>query len=173
MYEINISDGNCLLIFLENNNDYIAASSKMRSCSIDESTKIYSFNDCSLVGYIDNTKDEQIEYLLYQYNQKDNKNYFIQLAKGKILINNLLKNELYAELVNNEYSFDSTGFIYNKNNIDYLCTSANDISGNGLIVIWDLYNKYLFKVFKGVGSNITYIMRWNYKYILICDWRNK
>jgi len=99
MYEINISDGNCLLIFFENNNDYIVASSKMCSCRMNTSMKIYLFNDCSLVQYIDNTKDEQIEYLLYLYNQKDNKNYFIQLAHGKILINNLLENELYIELV--------------------------------------------------------------------------
>ena len=168
-YNINISDGNCLLIFLENKNDYIVSSSRMSSCSMDTSTRIYSFNDCSLVRYIDNTKKEQIEYLLYWYNQKDNKNYFIQLANGKILINNLLKNELYAELVNYKYSFHSTGFIYNKNNIDYLCVSANDVSDNGLIEIWDLYNKNLFKVFKDVGSNITCVMRWNYKYILICD----
>ena len=42
------------------------------------STKIYSFSDCLLARYIDNTEDEQIEYLLYWYNQKDNKNYFIQ-----------------------------------------------------------------------------------------------
>ena len=173
MYEINILHGNCLLIFLENNNDYIVASSKMHSFSIDESTRIYSFSNCSLVRYIDNTKHEQIEYLIYWYNQKDNKNYFIQLAHGKILINNLLENELYAELVNNEYSFHSTGFIYNKNNIDYLGVSANDGSDNGLIEIWDLYNKNLFKVFKGVGSNITCVMRWNYKYFLICDWKNK
>lgn len=77
---IDISDGNCLLIFLENNNDYIVASSKMTSYSKSTSKKIYSFNNCSFIRYIDNIEDEQIEYLLYWYNKIDNKNYFIQLA---------------------------------------------------------------------------------------------
>ena len=84
-YKIDYNCHNCILIFLENNNDYIITS--YRSCSNSESTstKLYSFNDCSFIQYIDKTNDEQINYLLYWYNKMDNKNYIIQLALGKIL----------------------------------------------------------------------------------------
>jgi WD40 repeat protein len=101
----------------------------------------------------------------------DNKNYIIQLAHGKILINNFIENKLYKELMLcdcsgcNEYF---TGFIYNKENIDYLYTSSK-----GQIEIWDLFNKNLCKIFKNIGYDITCMIRWNYKYILICDVYNE
>ena len=170
-YKIDYDCDNCILIFLENNNDYIITS--YRSCSYSESTstKLYSFNDCSFIQYIDKTNDEQINYLLYWYNKMDNKNYIIQLAHGKILINNFIENKLYKELMLcdcsgcNEYF---TGFIYNKENIDYLYTSSK-----GQIEIWDLFNKNLCKIFKNIGYDITCMIRWNYKYILICDVYNE
>ena len=74
--------------------------------------------------------------------------------------------------MNEEYSFHACGFIYNKNKIDYLCVSSNDSFSNGLIEIWDLYNKNLFKVLKNVGSQITSLIRWNYTFIIIYDWEN-
>ena len=173
-YKINMDDGDCLLIFLENNNDYIITSSKMMSSSINLSTKIYSFNDYNLIRYISESNEEQIQCLLYWYNKKNNKNYFIQLAYGKILINNLLEDELYAKLVNYKRSFHYSGFIFNKDNIDYLFVSSNDINDKGLIELWDLFNKNLFKVFKlDDYSIIYYILILNYKYILIYDWNNK
>ena len=163
----------CLLIFLENNNDYIITSINMCSKYCDTSTKLYSFNDSTLIQYINNTNDEQILYLLYWYNKNDNKNYIVQLAYGKILIHNFLENKLYAKLVNYKYSFHQSGFIYNKDNIDYLCASFNDVYDNGIIEIWDLYNKNIVKIFNSIGKNITCILRWNDKYILFCDWKNK
>ena len=158
------SCSNCLLIFLENNNDYIITSFRSFSSSESAYTKLYSFNDCSFIQYIGKTNEEQIEYLLYWYNKKDNKNYIIQLALGKIIINNFLENKLYAELSNKCCYINYSGFIYNKDNIDYLCTSPQNY-----IEIWDLFNKNLFKIFENLKSNITCIIRWNYKYILICD----
>ena len=166
-HKIEYDCDNCILIFLENNNDYIITSQRARALYESTSTKLYSFNDCKFIHYIDKTNEEQINYLLYWYNKIDNKNYIIQLAQGKILINNFLENKLYIELMlykSNMYNEYFTGFIYSKNNIDYLCTSSA-----GQIEIWDLFNKNLFKIFKNIGSDITCIIRWNYKYILICD----
>ena len=58
-------------------------------------------------------------YLISWYNEKDNQNYIIQLNGTEIIINNLLKDSKYFESeANAEYN---GGFIYNSNNIDYLC----------------------------------------------------
>ena len=56
------------------------------------------------------------------------------------MINNLLEDELYSELIHEPESDHFSGFIYNRNNNDYLCSS----SYNGYINIWDLYNKKIF-----------------------------
>jgi len=166
-YKINYNCSNCILIFLDKNNDYIITSQRSSSLLEFTSTTLYSFKDCSFIHYLDKTNEEQIYYLLYWYNNKDNKNYIIQLAQGKILIHDFLANKLCEKLVNDnegKHSGHESGFIYNKDNIDYLCVSSSD----GLIDIWDLSNKTLFKIFKNIGS-ASCMIRWNYKYILYCD----
>ena len=59
---------------------------------------------------------------------------------GKISIIDIVKNEIYHEFLKCgiEEAFTS-GFIYNKNNNDYLCTS----SMHGEIKFWNLENKQL------------------------------
>ena len=169
-YKFEFDSPNCILLFLENNNDYIIiASIESCSCHIGLSTQLYSLNDGSFIEYIGKTNKEQIEYLLYWYNKKNNINYIIQLAHWKIIINDFLGDKLYAELVNNENSDYNSGFIYNKDNNEYLYASLNDYNGIDSIEIWDLLNKNIFKIFKFIDSFINCIIRWNYRYILICD----
>ena len=91
--------------------------------------------------YIKETNKIEIFYLLYWYNKQDNKNYIIEFAFGKIVVNNLLLDELYTEF-NQEYqSFQDSGFIYEKDCEDYLCSSST----NGFINIWNLSYKFFFK----------------------------
>ena len=78
-----------------------------------------------------------IYYLLSWYNKKNDKYYIIQLAYKKIIINNLLEGELYSELINQPAADHYSGFIYNNDNNDYLCSSST----NGYINIWDLFEK--------------------------------
>lgn len=160
-----------LLIFTNNNQDYIITNAGFSGSY----TKIYSFNDCSYITNINNKKFIQVEYLLPWLNKNDNQYYIIQLAYfNGIFINDLLKGKLYANLANQEYGNYNTGFIYNKDNKDYLCVSSKYNSINSDIEIWDLYNKNLSKVFLLKGYfDITTIMRWKDKYILICDFHNK
>ena len=63
----------------------------------------------------------------------------------------------------------SSGFIYNKDNNDYLCSS----SFNGYINIWDLYNKKIYKIINTNNSNLAHIIKWNNKYIIVADYNNK
>ena len=161
----------CLLIFPNNmNDDYIITSSYNKSKNNEDSaTKIYSFNDCKFIKYINNTNNNSIYYLLSWYNKKNNKYYIIQFSYKKILINNLLEDELYSELSNEPETNHFSGFIYYKDNNDYLCSS----SGNGYINIWDLYNKKIFKVINTNGCKLAHIIEWNNKYIIVADYNNK
>ena len=73
-----------------------------------------------------------------------------------------------------------SGFIYNRNNNDYLCSSSR----NGYINIWDLYNKKIFKIINtnknsilnifNINENkLAHIIEWNNKYIIVADYNNK
>ena len=133
----------CLLIFPTNANDnYVVTSSYNESDNIDKSaTKIYSLNNKKFFKYIQNTNNKAIYYLLTWYNKKNSKYYIIQFSFKKILINNLLEDELYSELIQDPEDNHFSGFLFNKDNNDYLCSS----SSIGYINIWDLYNKSIYK----------------------------
>ena len=70
----------------------------------------------------------------------------------------MIEDELYSELIQ-EYdeSGHFSGFIYEKENIDYLCSS----SFNGYINIWDLYNKSIFKILNINNCKLYNIIDWN------------
>ena len=76
---------------------------------------------------------------------------------------------LYSELINEPEYNHFSGFIYYKDNNDYLCSS----SSNGYINIWDLYNKIIFKVINTNGCKLAHIIEWNKKYIIVADYDNK
>ena len=111
----------------------------------------------------------QIYYLLSWYNKKNNKYYIIQFAYQKIIINNLLEDELYSKLKQEPEDSHFSGFIYSKNNNDYLCSSSSNI----YIHIWDLYNKSLFNIINCNECNLAHIIQWNDKYIIVADVNNK
>jgi len=172
----------CLLVFPHNNKDnYIVTSTESKSINNDESaTKIYSLNNGNFIKYIKNSNHNKINYLLPWNNKKNNKYYIIQLAEEKIIINNFIEDdyELYSELINKPYDEPDvchlSGFIYNIDNNDYLCTSST----NGYINIWDLYNKIIFKVINTkTNANIHkchlfHVIQWNINYIIVAELEN-
>ena len=161
----------CLLIFPHNIDDnYIITSTFNKSDDIDKSsTKIYSLNNGKFIKYINNTNNNSIWYLLSWYNKKNNKYYIIQFSFKKIIINNLIEGELYSELKEENEDNHFSGFIFNKDNNDYLCCS----SYNGYINIWDLYNKKIFKIININQCELAHIIEWNNKYIIVADISNK
>ena len=64
----------------------------------------------------------------------------------------------------NHYS----GFIYNGDDVEYLCSS----SSNGFINIWDLYNKKITKIIRIIDVYLNHIIQWNRKYIIVVDYDN-
>jgi len=161
----------CLLIFPHNYNDnYIITSTYNKSDDNNKSaTKIYSLNNGKFIKYINNTNNNHIYYLLSWNNKKNNQYYIIQFTKKKIMINNLLDNELYSELIQEPENDHFSGYIYNRNNNDYLCSS----SYNGYINIWDLNNKKISKIINTNNCRLAHIIEWNNKYIIVADVNNK
>ena len=161
----------CLLIFPHNIDDnYIITSTFNKSDDINISaTKIYSLNNGKYISYIKNSNYNVIYYLLSWYNKSNNNYYIIQFSFKKIIINNLIEGELYSELKEENEDNHFSGFIFNKDNNDYLCCS----SYNGYINIWDLYNKKIFKIININQCELAHIIEWNNKYIIVADISNK
>ena len=159
------------MVFPHNLNDnYIITSSYNESDNKDTSaTKIYSLNNAQFIKYIVDTNDKAIYYLLSWYNKKNNKYYIIQFSFKKILINNIIENEIYSELIQEPEDNHFSGFLFNKDNDDYLCSSSTI----GNINIWSLYNKKLIKTINIKNSKLAHIIHWNNKFILVSDYNNK
>ena len=167
-YENNIYS--CLLIFPHyDSNDYIITSTYHDSDNIqNSSSKIYSLNYGRYLNYLINSNYNPIYYLLSWYNKKNNKYYIIQFSYMKILINEL-SNKEYYELIQEPETDHFSGFIYNRDDIDYLCSSSE----NGYIMIWDLYKKDIFKIISTNNCFLAHIIQWNYKYAIVADFCNK
>ena len=148
-----------LLLF---NKDYIYI---ITSCCGVGNTKIYLFNDTKItfLRNVNNSKNNNVYYLLSWYNEKNKNNYIIEFCKGKIVINNINKNKLYSYLIeeNAKDSCYMTGFIYNS----YLFSN----SMNGFINIWDLYEKKLINNIFINNCLLTNFFQWNEKYIILID----
>ena len=157
----------CLLAFPNNSNDnYIVTSTENNS---DKSgTKIYSLNNGKFIKFISNSNKYAIFYLLLWHNKKNNKYYIVQFANKNIIINNLLEDELYSNLIAESESQHHSGFIYSKEDNDYLCSS----SINGNINIWDLYNKSMYKNIKIDNDELYHIIKWNDKFIIVADYHS-
>ena len=161
----------CLLLFdLFNDKNYIITSTYCQSDENEKSaTKIYSLDNGQFIKLFEKTGKSAIYYLLSWYNQKNNKYYIIQFAFKEIIITNLLEDELYSEFMNEPEDNHLSGFIYQKENIDYLVTS----SYNGYINIWDLYEKKINKVINTNECVLCHIIEWNNKYSIVADYNNK
>ena len=166
----------CLLVFPININKkfadegfIITSSNSVHDDVYESATKIYSFDNSTFLRYIHNTNNIMIWYLLSWYNKNNNNYYVIQLGKKHILIDNMLEDELYADLVNEPEHNHYSGFIYNENDNDYLCTSSQ----NGFIHIWDLYNKKIFKIINVNQCNLLHMIQWNDNLIIVADSINK
>ena len=163
----------CLLVFPHNiDDDYIITSTYFDNKgfgSEERATKIFSLNTGKFLKYISNSEEIPIYYLLLWYNKKNDKYYIIELSFETIIINNLLEDKLYYEFKQEKEESYFSGYIYNKDNNDYLCCS----SSKGFINIYDLYNKKLFKIIDTKQCKLAHIIQWNEKYIIVADFNNK
>jgi len=169
----NYSDNiySCLLLFdLINENNYIVTSSYAQLEDNEKSaTKLYSLENGQLIKYISYSNKSAVYYLLSWYNKNNNKYYIVQFTFKAILINSVIDDELYCELIQEPEDNHLSGFIYNLDNKDYLCSS----SYNGYIHLWDLFNKSIFKIISTNDCVLCNIIQWNNKYSIVADYDNK
>jgi len=134
----------------------------LSSGNTNEYTKIYELKDEGKVHFIKNvygTNKNNTNYLIpWDYK---NKHYIIELCDKKITINNLLDDEIYANLAMDPEGFHFSGYLYNDN---YLCVSDGR---NNFIRIWDLINKNVYKQINFDASNAYEITKWNDNFSIV------
>ena len=169
----NYSDNiySCLLLFdLINENNYIVTSSYAQLEDDEKSaTKLYSLENGQLIKYISYSNKSAVYYLLSWYNKNNSKYYIVQFTFKAILINSVVDDELYCELIQEPEDNHLSGFIYSLDNKDYLCSS----SYNGYIHLWDLFNKSIYKIINTNNCVLCNIIQWNNKYSIVADYDNK
>ena len=173
-YNINSGRGlviySCLLVFDKHHeNNYMITSINNISEDVSTSgTKIYSLNGSEVIKCIDKSNKIKILYLLSWYNKKKNQYYIIQFGNESIVINNLLRDELYSIFIQKQEGLHYSGFIYKKDDNEYLLSCSK----NGYINIWDLYNKNLNKSVNLDNCRLMSIIEWNDKYAIVSDLNN-
>ena len=180
IYQINrkVSRGyisGCLLCSLNLNN--VIDNIIIFSYNIKDYTNIYSLDNKQKIKTIKETNEHNTYYILLWLNKKDNLYYLIELSNGNIYIYNIQDDTLYfnSDLDTFNYSQYNCGFVYTKNNNDFLF--ASNIPGE--IFIWDLENKNIFSYINlnnSYNTNLiylTYILQWSKKYIIACEYYNK
>lgn len=130
------------------------------SNSDEECSKIYNFNsNTKLLGVIRSTLTNKTNYLIpWNYN---NNYYLIECCNSKISINNILKDENYANLEKSPEGMHCCGYIYK--NI-FLCVTDYN---NNYLRIWNLVSKSVAKEISFEGSLCYGITPWNDDYSII------
>lgn len=112
-----------------------------------------------------NIKESICKYLLLWSNSLNEEDYLILLCVRKVLIINMLKDEIYSENIFEQEAVHFHGYIYSKKAIDYLCFS----SFNGYINIYDLFNKEIYKRIECPNCKLIEIFQLTDNYIVSSD----
>lgn len=142
-------------------------------------TKIYSLDGKQKIRNLENINKDKTYYLMHWFNKKDNNNYLIELGTSNVYIYDLVKENPNYNIRSRKYkdSKINCGFIYNKNNHDFLIASSENY---GNIMIFDLENKIEFNnnisLYKRINKSkiyISYILQWSEKYMIVCEYFNR
>jgi hypothetical protein len=148
-----------LLVFPPNNNNNYIIFECYDTDRINNSlnhNKLYSLDDGKFIKNI-NTFPIETSKLISWYNRKDKNNYIIQQNSEGTIIFNLFE-DIFDVLTS---SYLANNNIYNINDLDCLiCYNRRDY---GIIEIWNLYSKQLFKTIK---INAVDMIQWNDKYLI-------
>ena len=176
-YKINTKESviySSIIIFNSNNNqknnkdnNYIITSN---NCNSEKEflnySKIYSLSNGKFIKNLTNTNSKKTYYILPWHEKKNNILYEIECCYERIVIINIEENKLYHEFLSEGDTETFTcGLVFNKNNIDYLCT----LSLHGMLKFWDLENKRFIVKIKTGGLNSRVMIQWSEKYIILSD----
>ncbi len=162
---------NDLLILFINNQIYLV----ITSLSANEATKVINLDfskEAKINSIIELSESHGFPKfsLSYWFNEKSNTYYIIQTGKNKVLITENQNKEKYAEInTSNEYPNNISSLIYKKfdNNFVLICSNF------GLLIIYDLLNKNIFKEIKIEKAYLINIIKWNENYFVTIDANKK
>ena len=158
-----------LILFSEKNN-YVITSTTGKYYNRSDFSRLYSLEDGKYIKNIFGTNKNSTTYIIPWFNKNYDEYYLIEFCREKISINSIEKDEIYYEYEKKkEYNKYFSGFIYNKNNTDYVVSC----SYNGTIEIFDLFDKILIKKIKIDYSRLHTIISWNERYIIFADYNRE
>ena len=130
------------------------------SNGLNEYTRIYEFQEnASFIQNIYGTNENKTNYLIPWFY---NRNYYlIECCSSKISINNIFKNEVYANLINEPEGLHCCGYLYKDN---FLCVTDYN---NSFVRIWDLIHKSVYKQINYDSSYGYGIIPWNDIYSIV------
>lgn len=108
-------------------------------------------------------------YLLSWYNENDSNYYIIKLGKHVNISNLMNDSEYYYFKEKESIGIHNSGFLYKKNNIDFLCTS----SIKGFISIYNLKQLVITRIINTNQCRLMHIIQWNKEYAIVADYDNK
>ena len=170
IFEYKNSINDILMLFI-NNQIYLV----ITSLSEDEATKVIKINlekesKIDSIIELQESKGFTKFSLSHWYNKNTNINYIIQTGKNKVLINEIQNKEVYANInTSGEYQNNISSLIYNKNSKDYLLICSNF----GLIIIYDLLDKNIFKEIKIEKAYLINIIKWNENFFVTINGNTK
>ena len=156
-----------LILFNINNYNFIVTSTLGRFNNRIDFSKLYLLSNGKFVKNIYGTNHNNTTFIIPWYNKKNDEIYLIEFCRYNISINNILKEEVYHIFGNKkEYNKYYSGFIYTKNEKDYLVSC----SYNGNVDIWNLFDKKIEKYIMIKYSRMHSILSWNEKYFIVGDY---
>ena len=136
-------------------------------------TTIYNINNGQALKEINNTIKNQTRFIIPWYNKLDKIYYLIECCEELLIIVSILYNKIYAKLDEEIYKSYSTGFVHEKNDIDFLYV-ANSC---GEVNIYNLFSKELcIKIRINPKKNnirLYGLILWNEDYLIVNDDTNK
>lgn len=155
-----------LILYNINNYNFIITSTLGRFNNKIDFSRLYLLSTGKYFNNIYRTNRNNTTYILPWHNKQNNELYLIEFCRYYISINNIFKEEIYFTFEKkNDYNKYYSGFIYIKNEKDYLISC----SYNGSIDIWDLFDKKLLKFLNINRARLYSIIKWNKNYFIAGD----
>ena len=136
-------------------------------------TTIYNLNNGQELKEINHTIKNKTRFIIPWFNKNDNIYYLIECCEDLLIIVSILFNKIYAKLDEEKYKSYSSGFIHERNDIDFLFVSNNF----GEINIFNLFSKELYykiKVRQNKDNIRLYgLILWNEDYLIVNDDNDK
>lgn len=158
----------CLILFNINKFNFVITSTLGRFNNRIDFSRLYLLSNGKYFKNIYGTNHNNTTYIIPWYNIKNNELYLIEFCRYYISVNNILKEDVYHSFENKNSNYNKYygGFIYTKNEKDYLVSC----SYNGTVEIWDLFNKKLERFLKINKSRLYSITKWNTRYFIVGDY---